>query len=77
MLSLFTVKIHIVTNFPSPNNEFLICCLEFGAEASISAFILACNAAYFALLASIFAFASSLSFKSEVLFPLGCFLLHK
>jgi hypothetical protein len=56
------IKIHILTNFPSPNNEFLISCLELGA-ACISACILACNAAYFVLLAS--ALASSLPFKSE------------
>jgi hypothetical protein len=58
------IKIHILTNFPSPNNEFLISCLELGAAACISACILACNA-YFVLLASIFALASSLPFKSE------------
>jgi hypothetical protein len=59
------IKIHILTIFPSPNNEFLISCLELGAAACISACILACNAAYFVLLASTFALASSLPFKSE------------
>jgi hypothetical protein len=58
------IKIHILTNFSSPNNEFLISCLELGAAACISC-ILACNAAYFVLLASTFALASSLPFKSE------------
>jgi hypothetical protein len=40
-------------------------CLELYAAACISACILACNAAYFVLLVSTFALASSLPFKSE------------
>jgi hypothetical protein len=52
--------------FFSPNNEFLISCLELAA-ACISACILACNAAYFVLLASTFALASSLPLNLKVL----------
>jgi hypothetical protein len=58
------IKIHILTNFPSPNNEFLISCLELMLQLA-SPLYSSCNAAYFVLLVSTFALASSLPFKSE------------